>query len=248
MLEQIKNRKYQLLDEEISKNEEEEMEEEEGDDEENNKITIKILQQEKEIIITNLTINSTILELKEKIQKKNKLNILQQRLIFCGKPLEPNNKILNDFQIKNNTIIHLFPRPLVTNTTTTTNTANITTNTTTTRNNNQITGGGNNSNNQIRNFDIINHSPIHFDPQVGQCIREVRMWSYILIIVSVMTIFSNISYLGSTGHFGQGLFDGILNFFELVIFHSSSFYHLSLPPLTHYSNFNKYILNNIYCF
>lgn len=68
----------------------------------------------------------------------------------------------------------------------------------------------------MANFDVIHHLPIHFDPEVGQTIREVKMWSYILVIISAMTIFSNVSYLGSTGHFGNGLFDGILNAIEAI--------------------------------
>jgi hypothetical protein len=41
--------------------------------------------------------------------------------------------------------------------------------------------------------------PLHFVPEVVQCIREVKMWCYILLITSAMDIFTNLSFLGSQG-------------------------------------------------
>lgn len=204
------DRKYKLLDE-ISINEENEIE--------NDLIKIKILQQDKIFIINNLTSQTTILQLKERILKEYKINILQQRLIYCGKPLQPNEKILNDFNIKNDCIIHLFIRPL--NNTTSNSNNNSTASAAPSSNNNNNTSDIVNPLHNItttfnNNSDVIHHLPIHFDPQIGQSLREVRMWSYILVIISAMTIFSNLSYLGSTGHFGNGSFDGVLNIIEGV--------------------------------
>lgn len=152
--------------------------------ESNSCIVIKILLPDKTIQIKTLTINSTIQQLKEIIHTQLKIPLNQQRLIYCGKPLTPDNKVLNDFKIMNDSVIHLFPKQSLAAA------APSAPSNETMSPFHQIT---------IPQLNAARHLPIHFDTEVGQSIREVKMWSYILVIISAMTLFSNLSFLGSTG-------------------------------------------------
>jgi hypothetical protein len=51
-----------------------------------------------------------IIELKDAIAKPTGIPVAGQRLIFSGKHLNPENKLLSDFNISNEASIHLFPR------------------------------------------------------------------------------------------------------------------------------------------
>jgi hypothetical protein len=155
-------------------------------------IFIKILLQDnKSIQIKTLTINSTVQELKETILAQLKIPLNQQRLIYCGKPLIPDNKVLSDFKIMNESVIHLFPKQVPPSSATPApNLSNPNNSHETLSPFHQI---------MIPQLNAVHHLPIHFDAEVGQSIREVKMWSYILVIISAMTLFSNLSFLGSTG-------------------------------------------------
>jgi hypothetical protein len=181
---------------------------------------LKILLPEKTITISSLTTGSTVMDLKEAIKAQINLPPPQQRLIFCGKPLSPDNKLLSELKITNNSIVHLFPKS-----------------------NPSSSSAQQQQQQQTLNplhplplpeFNLIDpprlHLPIHFDPEVGQSVREVKMWSYILVMISAMTLFSNLSYLGSTGRPGNGVFDGILNIIETV--HLSPSFPLCFPQLS----------------
>jgi hypothetical protein len=174
----------------------------------NNSFLLKILLPEKAIVIDSLTLEATVNDLKEAIKTQLNIPPQHQRLIFCGKPLTPDNKLLSELKITNNSIIHLFPKLNPS------------------QSSNPSTGStGSQTVNPFHplplpEFNLIDpprlHLPIHFDPEVGQSVREVKMWSYILVMISAMTLFSNLSYLGSTGRPGNGIFDGILNMIETV--------------------------------
>ncbi|GIX63588.1 ubiquitin family protein [Babesia caballi] len=53
--------------------------------------------------------NETVLDLKKKLSKKQKLPVDQQRIIFEGKMLQ-DNKTLAEYNIKNNSVIHMVLR------------------------------------------------------------------------------------------------------------------------------------------
>ncbi|GFE55063.1 ubiquitin [Babesia ovis] len=53
--------------------------------------------------------NETVLEFKKKLSKKQKLPVDQQRIIYEGKMLQ-DNKTLADYNIKNNSVIHMVLR------------------------------------------------------------------------------------------------------------------------------------------
>jgi ubiquilin len=55
--------------------------------------------------------NATVLQLKHAIASQSEIPIIQQRLIFSGRQLKPDEKLLSTFKIINNSTIHLFPIP-----------------------------------------------------------------------------------------------------------------------------------------
>lgn len=57
---------------------------------------------------------------------------------------------------------------------------------------------------------------IHYDPQIGQSSREVKLWSLVLLFLSGMTLFNNISFFTSTGRFGSSILDGFVTLFDTV--------------------------------
>jgi len=62
-------------------------------------------------ILLDITVNDTIINLKEKIMEKENIPISQQRLIFSGKHLCDDKKI-TDYDIKNNNTLTLMFRLL----------------------------------------------------------------------------------------------------------------------------------------
>jgi hypothetical protein len=157
-------------------------------------LKIKILkgEQSKEITVPPL---ATVAQLKSIVETAYSVPVAQQRLVFKGKPLRPNEDSLASFHIISNSVIHLFPLPAAAN-----SAASSTTATT-----NNISSVFNlslaNTHDDMRIPGIPPHlmRPLHFVPEVVQCIREVKMWCYILLITSAMDIFTNLSFLGSQG-------------------------------------------------
>lgn len=152
---------------------------------EKNDFNIKVLLKESSHIFSNLHPGSTVLELKNAIEAKFEVPPARQRLIFAGKQLKPDDKQLSFFKVTNNASIHLFPIPIptavsvpVASDSSTNNPLQYTTATA---------------------MNDFHHSPIYFDPFVTQTTREVRLWCIILIFLSGMTLFNNISYMTTTG-------------------------------------------------
>jgi hypothetical protein len=158
-------------------------------DDETATFSIKVLNKEASIELKNLSASTTVGELKEMVQKGHKVSTTLQRLIFCGKPLAPDDKTLISFGIKDQSVIHLFARVPT----------SVVSNESEAVSHEPFRGVPYSTTSPSLNFYIATHRPIHFDPLISQSIREVKLWSYILLIVSSMTIFSNISILTSTG-------------------------------------------------
>lgn len=162
--------------------------------------TLRVLKEEQSKEVT-LSPESTVNQLKTKIESAYGVPISHQRLVFKGKPLKPNEATLASFRVADGAAIHLFPVPP--------------------RNSAQNNSDANfsfttNSTNHIPGIPPHLMRPLHFVPEVIQSIREVKMWCYILIITSTMDIFTNLSFLGSQGHPGRGLFDSIVNVIQTV--------------------------------
>lgn len=158
---------------------------------------VTVLMKEKSYQITGLTPKTKLLELKEKIKNSTDISVLQQRLIFTGRRLDSDEKTLSDFKITQSCTIHLFPLP---NAVPISSGSNI--------NSTNANSGAvpNNSGDQsVYNplygninappSDMPNHTPIHFDENVSQASREVKLWSIILIFLCVMTLMDAVSAL-----------------------------------------------------
>ena len=74
------------------------------------KLKLKVLLKEKtfEVFCAD---NATVLQLKEEISSQTDIPAIQQRLIFSGRQLKPDEKLLSSFKIICNSPIHLFPLP-----------------------------------------------------------------------------------------------------------------------------------------
>ena len=160
--------------------------------------SVKILLKEAHLPLAGLTDLSTVGQLKIEIEKLTNVAPHSQRLIFAGKQLKVDDKTMKSFNIVENSSIHLFPippKPVVVGETPTA-TAIPTPSTM------------NALSDLILPAYPIPHSDqsIHFDPEISQHCREVRLWSVILIFLSTMTLFNYFSNALSTGKMEKILF------------------------------------------
>ena len=151
-------------------------------------LTLKVLKGEQSKTIT-VPKQASVAQLKSLIEPAHDVPVAQQRLVFKGKPLRPNEDSLSSFHITNGSTLHLFPLPATA--TTASGDANLSASML------QLT---NPRATHITGIPPHLMRPIHFVPEVVQSIREVKMWCYILIITSAMDIFTNLSFLGSQGN------------------------------------------------
>ena len=176
-------------------------------------LTLKVLNKEQTHQITGgLIPQSTILQLKLEIERVIEVPVAQQRLIFAGKSLKPDDKTLSFFKIENNSTIHLFPLPPASTVAVSSNGSGE--NSWTGSNNTESTNGHILSLHAV--FEPNIPYPIYFDPEVSTHSREVRLWSVILIFLSGMTLFNNLSYNLSSGKFGNGVLDSIVSIAESI--------------------------------
>ena len=153
-------------------------------------IRIKVLKGEesKDITVPKL---ASVGQLKTLIESAYSVPVVQQRLVYKGKPLRPDDGSLSSFQVADGSTLHLFPLP-----------ANAVQNPSSTDLENNTSPFYNWSiprDNHIPGLPAHMMRPVHFVPEVVQSIREVKMWCYILIITSSMDLFTNLSFLGSQG-------------------------------------------------
>lgn len=172
--------------------------------EENGSFHIKILVKEQHHDVKGITASMTVAQLKLAVEVVTQIPPSQQRLIFAGKPLRPDDKLLSTFNISRSSTIHLFPIPVAVpapaNQSQTGVFASIlnplqpnTQPGAVQATNVHPTGG------RGMGMDPVSHLPIHFDPVISQHAREIRLWSYILVFLSSITLVNNISFMLSSG-------------------------------------------------
>ena len=158
--------------------------------------TLRILFKEQVHVIQNdeLDVNSTIASLKRSIQTVCSISPNQQRLIFSGRLLKPDDKQLSHFKITSGSSIHLFPIPEIISVTTTTNQA---------VDGVQREGVQETTMNplaftldRLRPREVV--LPVHFDYEVSRNARDVKMWSFVLVFLSTMTLINNLSLMLSS--------------------------------------------------
>lgn len=74
-------------------------------------LNLKLLFREKKFDIVDVSSESTVAELKERISTICEVPVKLQRLIFNGRPMKPDDKRLRALNIVDNSYIHLFPVP-----------------------------------------------------------------------------------------------------------------------------------------
>jgi hypothetical protein len=163
---------------------------------------LKVIYKEVHHEIFGLNESSTIAELKAKVLEKSDIAITRQRLILNGRPLKPDSATLSTLKIANKSVIHLFPLPESSTAPpqSTSESINIDTS------------------NEISPFTLARYHPNanananantdHFlvpamaeDDPVEISRREVRMWTLLLTMMSITTIFSNVNIILVKGLF-----------------------------------------------
>lgn len=163
---------------------------------------VTILNKEKAYDIPNVTSTTKLSQFKLWIMTVTGVDVAQQRLIYAGRRLEGNEKPLSEFRIIAACRVHLFPIPIA-------NLINATATSSATSVN--ATALNENRNNAIFNPILTNHprfnnpsipggvstghTPMHFDEFISQSSREVKLWSTILIFLSLMTLMDVFSAL-----------------------------------------------------
>lgn len=166
-----------------------------------------------------------ISELKIIIESISEVPPSQQRLIFKGRLVQPDDKTIDSFSIVDNSVIHLFPIPIAHASAV----SNSTENATTAGSNTaaavaspmhvSIDVGNSSSGNNTGEEEeysmpqddaYYQRTPIEMNPFVNHTCREVRLWSIILIMLSVLTIANNLSAFLTTGDFGNTALDSIV--------------------------------------
>lgn len=156
----------------------------------NDTFSVKVLLKENSYEVSGLSSATTIAELKSSIEAVTHVAPSLQRLISAGKQLKPDNKTLLDFKIVAGASIHLFPLPPPSQATPVAT---------------AVEGGTANRPISVNATAAAadenegGHLPIHFDPFINQTSREVRLWCLILMFLSGMTLFNNLSYISATG-------------------------------------------------
>ena len=157
-------------------------------------LSVKILLKEKSFEVSGLSESTTISELKSAVETTTAIPVTQQRLICAGKQLKPDTKKLSDFKISSGCSIHLFPLPV---TVSSVLVANAVTEGGPTGTINPLTAQAVSA--SSTSASEIAHRPIHFDPYINQTSREVKLWCLILMFLSGMTLFNNLSYVTASG-------------------------------------------------
>ena len=178
-----------------------------GDDTEgmsSDEFSIKVLYRETTHLITNLSSSTTIQQLKQKISDVTNVPISQQRLIFSGKSLQESNTLAT-YHIQANSFVHLFPLPVV--------------NATQVHHNTVLEA----INPMAAHFPGSSHIPtatvanLQTDAAVVEAGEPVRMWSFILVFTSAMTLFNFTMNFVAIGVVGNNIFDAIVNTFDALL-------------------------------
>jgi hypothetical protein len=151
----------------------------------NTSFIVKILLKESSFEIKNLKASSTVNDLKAAIFTVTELPAERQRLIFSGKHLKPTENQLSSFRIKDGSTIHLFPIPVV--------------RTIASHDNIPVADLHNPLALGLRPPQIAVHTPLHFDRNIGQTAREVKIWCLILSFLSLLTLFQVVNYSATYG-------------------------------------------------
>lgn len=181
-------------------------------------LTVKVLMREQVFEITGLSPSDAVGRLKEYVASATEVPVNRQRLIFSGRSLTPEDKPLSFFHVTNNSKVHLFPLPaaspvpVATPNNNSSSGQNTSTNAPATALNVRPVRGANND------FEYADmHTPLHFNSAVQQQGREVKLWSLLLLFLSMMALFNNLSYFSATGKLGSGNLDTVVFVLDTIV-------------------------------
>lgn len=177
-------------------------------------LTVKVMLREQVFEITGLSPSDAVGRLKEYVASATEVPVNRQRLIFSGRSLTPEDKPLSFFHVTNNSKVHLFPLPAaspVPVATPNNNNSASTANAPATALNVRPAG----ANLEFEHADM--HTPLHFNSAVQQQCREVKLWSLLLLFLSMMALFNNLSYFSATGKLGSGNLDTVVFVLDTMV-------------------------------
>ena len=119
------------------------------------------------------------------------MDVSEQRLIFSGKQLIPDDKRLSDFGISHLSSVHLFPKPIVSGQISTPVPEVITSA--------SLFGDDIPSRHVAMMPHYMATRESLQEAHINASIPEVRIWCYILFFSSFMSLFNNLSFIMSTG-------------------------------------------------
>lgn len=166
--------------------------------EENRSFSVKIILKEAHLTLSNLRDETTVGQLKSEVEKLTNITIPFQRLIFAGRQLKTDSKTMKSINIVGNSSIHLFPIPL----------------------------------NHLAARDLEERVPtVSATPSLGLTVipgvhreilerqrRQILTWSFMLVLLSAMTVINNLYYLIDLG-LNANIFaklDGVVAYIETV--------------------------------
>ena len=175
-----------------------------------NKMIVKIICKEMYFEIEGLEGSTTVAQLKKRIALKiDDAPEGSQRLIFNGKLLHPDDKTIASFSIVDKSVVHLFPRPSA-----------VAVGDSSTSNGGLESSDPSRSQYQSTTLNAFtlgtNQTPgINLD--IARSGREVKMWSSVLLMVSILTLFNSLATFSASGLSGEDVFDDVIKVSEAVI-------------------------------
>ena len=173
---------------------------------------VRVKDKEKVVTLSALlTGSSSVGALKAAVSRECGVEIASVRLIFSGKLLTPDDKSLSSFHVKFNSIVHLFPLSLPPTAVPTATSVSSSAAHATEVSAAQATDAAQPI--PMVNFaetfqpHAITADQMYLDPYIAQTCREVRLWSLLLLMLSVVTVFNNFNQVSVSGSLGQGSLD-----------------------------------------
>lgn len=167
---------------------------------------LRILYKEQAYDITGLHGEISVAQLKEQIAAATEVPVPRQRLIIAGKMMRPDEATLSSFKLVDNASIHLFPIPLPASAVPVASAVPSSSGAAqphvpTARQTHALSA---------YEMDGVVLTPAHYDPVIVQTSRDIKMWCSLLIVLSTVSLFNNISYFTATGAFGTGNLDSFV--------------------------------------
>jgi hypothetical protein len=188
--------------------------------------TLRVLYKEHTLEIKDLSGQTTVAELKERIATVSEVPSIRQRLVAAGKSLQPDELSLAHFKLVDYASIHLYPRPVQVPVATGAASAS-SSSSSDPSGAVQVTPSvalafsARPPEHRLRQYAGLERESFamnaaHGDSYILQTGRELKLWSMLLIFLSAISLFNNLSYFSATGNFGNGSLDSLVFLLDTV--------------------------------